>query len=164
MRALYRNHSSLLEIYGVYYTVVAGILPEAVGGPLSGRRITEIVQEKAFGESVLTIPAALEDVEPLYPPGAVVRYDQYSGGDPFENPGYIDYFHLILRALHEHRKLRITFWGHSGRNQMVECAPCRLEYFAKDDKFRLLTAGVRAGRTINLPRISRLELLESLLI
>lgn len=200
------------EVYGVYYTVMAEILSEAAGGSLTGRRINEIVQKKAFGESVLTIPAALkkgvwpllrgdnqtpiqrrptmplttlqkrwlktllldprialfapspaglEDVEPLYPPEAVVRYDQYADGDPFEDAGYIERFRLILRALHEHRKLRITFQGHSGRRQTVDCVPCRLEYSAKDDKFRLLAAGVREGRTINLARIATLELLEA---
>ena len=199
------------EVYGVYYTVMAEILSEAVGGSLTERRITEIVQEKAFGESVLTIPAALkketwpllgndnqtpiqhrptmplttlqkrwlktllldprialfapspaglEDVEPLYPPEAVVRYDRYADGDPFEDAGYIERFRLILRALREHRGLRVSFRGHSGHRQTVECIPCRLEYSAKDDKFRLLTAGVRVGRTINLARIYGIELLE----
>ena len=198
------------EVYGVYYTVMAEILSEAVDGSLTERRIAEIVQEKAFGESILTIPAALkkntwpllrgnnqtplqhhpamplttlqkrwlktllldprialfapspaglEDVEPLYPPKAVVRYDQYADGDPFEDLGYIERFRLLLRSLHEHRKLRISFRGHSGRRQTLVCVPCRLEYSAKDDKFRLLTAGVRPRRTINLARISRIELL-----
>ena len=201
------------EVYGVYYTVMADILSEAAGGSLTERRINEIVQEKAFGESVLTIPAALkkgawpllrgdnqtpiqhrptmplttlqkrwlktllldprialfapdpeglEDVEPLYPPEAVVRYDQYADGDPFEDPGYIERFRLLLRSLHEHRKLRISFRGHSGRRQTIECIPYRLEYSAKDDKFRLLTAGVRSKRTVvNLAQISKMELLET---
>ena len=200
------------EVYGVYYTVMAEILSEATAGSLTGRRVTEIVQEKAFGESVLTIPAALkkgtwpllrddnrtpiehrptmplttlqkrwlktllldarialfspspaglEDVEPLYPPEAVVRYDQYTDGDPFGDPDYIEHFRLILRALREHRRLRVSFRGHSGHRQTVECIPCRLEYSAKDDKFRLLTAGVRTKRmVVNLARITALELLE----
>lgn len=200
------------EVYGVYYTVMASILSEAVGGSLTGRRITEIVQEKAFGESTLTIPAALkqetwpllrgnqqtpiqhrptmplttlqkrwlktllldprialfspdpaglEDVEPLYSPEVIVRYDQYSDGDPYGDPDYIDCFRLILRALHEHRKLRVSFRGHSGRRQTIACVPCHLEYSAKDDKFRLLTTGVRSKRTIvNLARINKVELLE----
>ena len=201
------------EVYGVYYTVMTEILSEAIGGSLTDRRITEIVQEKAFGESVLTIPAALkkgtwpllrtdnqtpiqhrptmplttlqkrwlktllldprialfapnpvglEDVEPLYPPEVIVRYDRYADGDPFEDADYIERFRLILRALHEHRRLRITFRGHhSGRAQTIECAPDRLEYSAKDDKFRLLTVGVRTKRTVvNLARITALEPLD----
>lgn len=199
------------EAYGVYYTVMAEILSEALDGSLTERRINETVQEKAFGESVLTIPAALkkgawpllrvdnrtplqhrptmplttlqkrwlktllldprialfspspeglEDVEPLYPPEAVVRYDRYADGGPFENPDYVNRFRLILRTLHEHRKLRITFRERSGRAHTIECVPCRLEYSAKDDKFRLLSAGVQVERTINLARISRIELLE----
>lgn len=48
------------EIYGSYFRVVSSILREAVNGQLTERRITEIVQEQAFAESTLTIPAALK--------------------------------------------------------------------------------------------------------
>ena len=47
------------EIYGSYFRAVGAILTEAVKGPVTGSRIREIVQEKAFGESILTIPEAL---------------------------------------------------------------------------------------------------------
>lgn len=47
------------EIYGSYFRAVGAILTEAVKGPVTGNRIREIVQEKAFGESILTIPEAL---------------------------------------------------------------------------------------------------------
>ena len=46
------------EIYGSYFNVVAAVLAEAVKGELTGRRLTELVREKAFAESALTIPAA----------------------------------------------------------------------------------------------------------
>ena len=51
------------EIYGSYFNVVAAVLTEASEGTLTGRRLTEIVQEKAFAESVLTIPPALKNQE-----------------------------------------------------------------------------------------------------
>ncbi|MDR1192560.1 MAG: WYL domain-containing protein [Peptococcaceae bacterium] len=47
------------EVYGSYFNAVAAILKEAVSGNLSGKRVTEIAREKAFAESVLTIPASL---------------------------------------------------------------------------------------------------------
>ena len=194
------------EVYGVYYTVLAAILSEAVEGTLTSRRIAEIVHEKAFGESVLTIPAALkkgawplldqenrtpirscpampltmlekrwlkallldprialfspdaeglEDIEPLFRPEYIVRYDRYSDGDPYADPDYIDRFHLVLRSLHECRRLRIVV-----RGQRIECIPYRLEYSAKDDKFRLLILGVRSMRTMNIAGIDDVELLE----
>lgn len=48
------------EIYGSYYNVVAAILAEASGGKLTEHRMTELVRERAFGESGLTIPSALK--------------------------------------------------------------------------------------------------------
>ena len=48
------------EVYGSYYNVVAGILAEAVRGELSGGRVREIIREKAYLESGISIPRALE--------------------------------------------------------------------------------------------------------
>lgn len=47
------------EIYGNYYHTVAHILKEAVQGNLNGKSLNRIVQEEAFGESMMTIPDAL---------------------------------------------------------------------------------------------------------
>ena len=49
------------EIYGAYFRAVGDILAEAAAGKLSDRRMTELVRERAFAESVLTIPASLKD-------------------------------------------------------------------------------------------------------
>lgn len=49
------------ELYSVYYNTVADILKEAVKHPLCDKEINCIVEEKAFVESVLTIPSALKD-------------------------------------------------------------------------------------------------------
>ena len=54
------------EIYGSYFNVVAAILAEASEGNLTERKMTELVREKAFAESALTIPSALKsEVWPL---------------------------------------------------------------------------------------------------
>ena len=49
------------ELYSVYYNTVAGILKCAVAGDLTEQKIKNIVAENAFGESVLTIPAAFRN-------------------------------------------------------------------------------------------------------
>lgn len=49
------------EIYGIYFQTVSAVLAEAVDGTLTESRLLEIVRERAFAESVLTIPAALKD-------------------------------------------------------------------------------------------------------
>ena len=47
------------EIYGSYYHTVSLILKEAVRGTLTKKRMSELVQENAFGESFLSIPDGL---------------------------------------------------------------------------------------------------------
>ena len=51
------------EIYGSYFRVVAAILTEAADAPLTQARLTAIVREKAFSESTLAIPRALQTGE-----------------------------------------------------------------------------------------------------
>ena len=182
------------EIYGSYFNVVAAVLSEAAENTLTTGKLTAIVQEKAFAESVLSIPAALqsgawplldsgyhtvlrgkptmplttlqkrwlkallsdprialfdpdmrglEDVEPLYTQDTFVRFDQYADGDPYSDPNYVHCFRMVLRAIHENRKMRIRFHGHTGVRHSFVCNPYRLEYSEKDDKFRILVTGMR---------------------
>ena len=49
------------EIYGAYYNAVAAVLREAVAHPVSDADIRRIVDQHAFGESILAIPAALKE-------------------------------------------------------------------------------------------------------
>ena len=49
------------EIYSSYFNVVADILTKACEGNLSENDINKIVSQKAFGESILNIPAALKN-------------------------------------------------------------------------------------------------------
>lgn len=199
------------EIYGSYFNAVASILERAVAGTLTGRELNAIVQEAAFGESLLTIPAAiaeeqwplldreyhtpirhrptmplttlqkqwlkallqdprirlfspseegLEDVEPLYDPGTFVFYDQYTDGDPYEDEEYIAHFRTILQAMKEKRKIRVHFRANRNTRHAYTCVPYRLEYSAKDDKFRLITSYQGYMLTINVARIRSLKLLE----
>lgn len=48
------------EIYCSYYKTVSSILKEAVRGTLTGKKLNALVQEHAFGESLLTIPDGLK--------------------------------------------------------------------------------------------------------
>lgn len=51
------------EIYGCYFNAVAEILKEAVNETLTGRKMTEIIYRKAFGESFMVIEDALKKEE-----------------------------------------------------------------------------------------------------
>ncbi len=103
----------------------------------------------------------LEDVEPLYPPDVFVCYDQYRDGDPYEDPEYRKRFRRILSAIRQKRWIRIRFAGHGGLPHYWKCIPYQLEYSAKDDKFRLISANRREALSINLARITQCFLLES---
>ncbi len=48
------------EIYGTYYNVLAAVLDKAVDGDLNQQVLLDIVREKGFDESILTIPEALD--------------------------------------------------------------------------------------------------------
>ena len=102
----------------------------------------------------------LEDIEPLYPPGAIVYFDRYTDGDPYEDPAYIAHFRTILRALREKRRLHVEFQGRRGELHHWDCVPQRLEYSGKDDKFRLITGNNRTALSINVARITGCECLE----
>ena len=47
------------EIYGDYYNTVAAILDASIDKPISSQEVRNIVEEKAFAESIMTIPEQL---------------------------------------------------------------------------------------------------------
>lgn len=49
------------ELYSAYYNTVAAVLREAVAHPLCEAEIRQIVEQYAFGESILSIPPALRE-------------------------------------------------------------------------------------------------------
>ena len=101
----------------------------------------------------------LEDVEPLYPRDAIVLYDRYGDGDPYEDPAYVKNFRTVLQAIREKRRLRVAFSGGKGKEHCWDLIPHRLEYSAKDDKFRLICVGNGNSYPINLGRVQSCELL-----
>ena len=193
------------EIYSSYYQAAASILSEAVRGNLTGKALNSLVQEHAFGESLLTIPDGLKgekwrllhkdfstpleeepvmplttlekrwmkallldpriqlfnpdmtglaDVAPLFTPDMVVYYDRYSDGDDYQNSDYVRRFQTILQALRENRNLFISFESRLHMHPKLVVTPYYLEYSEKDDRFRLVAAGLKRRWVINLSRIT----------
>ena len=60
----------------------------------------------------------------------------------------------------EKRKIRVRFRGNRNVRHTYSCVPYKLEYSAKDDKFRLLTSYRGYMLTINVARIRSVRLLE----
>ena len=104
----------------------------------------------------------LEGIEPLFDPKKIIWYDRYTDGDPYEDPGYIARFRLLLEAVKAHRKVQVVFVSHRGRQNVWTVIPYRLEYSSTDDKFRLLCQSNKwNNRTLNLKRISACRLMET---
>ncbi len=104
----------------------------------------------------------LEEIEPLFDPKKIVWYDRYADGDPYDDPGYIARFRLLLDAVKTHRRVQLSYLSRRGRQNVWTVFPHRLEYSAIDDKFRLLCESNKwNSRTLNLKRISACRLLET---
>ena len=146
------------------------LLTDDFGTPLRHKPHTPLtLLEKQWLKALLLDPrvrlfapscAGLEDVEPLFTPDQFVYFDRYADGDPYDDPRYIEHFRMILRAMHEKRKLRVRLHGQRGNRQSYVCIPYKLEYSSKDDKFRLITGSRNKPLTVNLSRIDSVHLLE----
>ncbi|MBR6514499.1 MAG: WYL domain-containing protein [Clostridia bacterium] len=194
------------EIYSVYYNAVARILDKLTDNNSADKDLAKIVEENAFGESVLTILPSLknqkwqlvrqdmttpirhkptmpmteiqrqwlkaisldpriklfrveleglDDVIPLFTEADYCVYDKYDDGDPYEDERYIDHFRTILTAMRQGHNLKIEINNRYGERVYIRCIPERLEYSAKDDKFRLVTSGCGFVRAVNLARIQK---------
>lgn len=102
----------------------------------------------------------LENVQPLFTDDDYVVFDKYGDSDPYEDEHYIEVFRTILRAIHEHRKINISYKTHRGTPISKIYFPQSLEYSEKDDKFRLIVYSTRDCGVINIARIEKCMLLE----
>lgn len=101
---------------------------------------------------------ALWDVEPLYRQEDFFYFDRYLDGDDYADPDYRRRFQAILAAMGEGRFLRLAYAPPKSRLRLGDHRPLRLEYSAKDDKFRVYTAKAWHGafqgyHVLNLSRI-----------
>lgn len=99
-----------------------------------------------------------DDVAPLFRPEDIAVYDRFGDGDPYDSPKYREIFQTVLTALRERRSVEIVYFTQRGVERTIACNPYRLEYSAKDDKFRLITHGKGGGNKINLGRIESVRL------
>lgn len=99
----------------------------------------------------------LAEVPPIFDRGQIDSFDASRTGDPFTDPGYRERFHLLLQALREEKGLLIRYVTFAGSFRVMHVYPQRLEYSAKDRRFRL--HGQSGGRhtTLNLSRIMTVQ-------
>ena len=171
------------EIYSSYYIAVSSILKEAVRGNLTGKKLNALVQEHAFGESLLTIPDGLKgekwrlihkdlstplEEEPSMPLTILEkRWMKALLLDPRIRLFMPDMTGLKEIGLEDVEPLftpdMIVYYDRYSDESRLHAkpqlvvTPHYLEYSEKDDRFRLVAAGHRRRWVINLSRITACE-------
>lgn len=129
--------------------------------------LTEL--EKRWLKSLVSDPRAklfdisaegLEDVEPLYPQDAFVRFDVFADGDPFEDAVYIGNFRKILSATRSKTPLSIRFTDSRGNIRSCVMVVDNLEYSSKNDRFRAVGTGDKSNITVNLASVIECEVFD----
>ena len=100
----------------------------------------------------------LKDVEPLFTENDYYLYDKYSDGDPYDDSDYIKNFRTVLEAIHQKKTISVEYTGHFGQQKRFLCAPYKIEYSEKDDKFRIICN--HKNSILNIARINSCELTE----
>ncbi len=104
----------------------------------------------------------LKDVRPLYKPEHFRFFDRYADGDNFRSPEYRANFRAVLAAVKSRKAIRISYHSGHDNDLYLTVLPLKIEYSAKNDKFRVYCRTVvngilRGGTTINIGRIRTLE-------
>ncbi len=103
----------------------------------------------------------LQDVEALFNENDYYLYDKYSDGDPYDDPDYIKNFRTVLEAIHQKKTISVEYTGRFGQQKRFICAPCKIEYSEKDDKFRIISKVRNRHSILNIARINSCELTEN---
>ncbi|MCI6591532.1 MAG: WYL domain-containing protein [Spirochaetia bacterium] len=103
----------------------------------------------------------LQDVEALFNENDYYLYDKYSDGDPYDDPDYIKNFRTALEAIHQKKTISVEYTGRFGQQKRFICAPCKIEYSEKDDKFRIISKVRNRHSILNIARINSCELTEN---
>lgn len=102
-----------------------------------------------------------QDVEALFNENDYYLYDKYSDGDPYDDPDYIKNFRTVLEAIHQKKTISVEYTGRFGQQKRFICAPCKIEYSEKDDKFRIISKVRNRHSILNIARINSCELTDN---
>jgi len=104
---------------------------------------------------------SLSDTPPLYRQEDFYAFDKATDSDDYESPEYRRCFHLFLQTIHQKTALSVQYEGGKGNRVSGVFWPYRLEYSAKDDKFRAhcyrKVGGRRMQYILNLGRVTLAE-------
>lgn len=116
-------------------------------------------------EEINTMKDRLSNVDQLFNPHDIISINQANDGDPYDDSDYIDNFRKLLYGVSNQKCMTIIYKNSQGVIKKATFAGYRLEYSAKDDKFRLNAVLIRRGKIlfhskINVARIVKVVLLE----
>lgn len=107
----------------------------------------------------------LADIQPLCNPKIFRVFDAYSDGDDYSSEAYQKNFRTLVDAIKEKRYVEISFSAPKSGEKHGVYLPLKLEYSAKNDKFRALCVLFSNSKdrpvcktTVNLGRITSLAL------
>ncbi len=103
----------------------------------------------------------LKDVETLFTECDYYLYDKYSDGDPYDDSDYIKNFRTVREAIHQKKTISVEYTGRFGQQKRFICAPCKIEYSEKDDKFRIISKVRNRHSILNIARINSCELTDN---
>ncbi len=126
---------------------------------LSDRRLRLFLTNESFER----LSERLAGVKPLFDVRLFRYFDTFADGDDYESEQYRICFGRILTAVKSRELAEITFVSPKNGEKHGEYLPLRLEYSAKNDKFRALCVLFVNGRpvsgnTINIGRITDVRL------
>lgn len=144
-KLLHGNWNLLTKKENLYYSKIKKDIPcylttlqeMFIKSLLNDRKIRLFLTDSQIQE----IKEQLNDIDPLFSADDFHYFDQFRGGDPYEDTLYIKHFRIIHKALCEHKCLNILY---KNNITMQLYLPKYLEYSAKDDKFRLYA--IRLGK------------------
>lgn len=113
-------------------------------------------------EVLARLELQLKDVEPLFTENDYYLYDKYSDGDPYDDSEYVKNFRTILEAIHQKKTISVEYASRLGQHKRFSCAPYKIEYSEKDDKFRIISKVKNRHSILNIARINSCELTENL--
>lgn len=94
--------------------------------------------------------AYLKNIEPLFTPENFYYYDRFQDGDDFTSSKYVCHFRTLLEAIRKKQYVDIRFCSRRSKDVCHTYLPCRIEYSAKNDKFRVLCI---SGKNVTSPRV-----------
>lgn len=115
-----------------------------------------------------TLNEMLASVRPLWRQEQFYYYDRFTDGDPYGDETYRHNFRLLLEAQKNRQFVDIDYNSPKGNRVHHYYVPIRLEYSAKNDKFRLLALAQNPHRRnkleiLNIDRIACAQLTDNTL-